>query len=151
MSITSRLLELGITLPAASAPVNSYVSVKQAGSLLFVAGHSPKKDGEYPCLGKVGAEVTLEQARESARNCIVNCLASMKQHLGDLEKVKQIIKVVGYVASAPTFTEQPKVINAASELLLEIFGEAGRHARSAVGVAVLPNDIPVEIEMVVAL
>jgi enamine deaminase RidA (YjgF/YER057c/UK114 family) len=149
MNIESRLKELGLTLPAVSAPTNSYVSVKQTGTLLFVAGHGPKKDGKYPYLGKVGAEVTLEQARESARLCIINCLASIQNYLSDLEGVKGIIKVVGYVASVPTFTDQPKVINAASDLLIEIFGEAGRHARSAVGMAVLPGDIPVEIEMIV--
>jgi enamine deaminase RidA (YjgF/YER057c/UK114 family) len=151
MNIESRLKELGLTLPAVSAPTNSYVSVKQAGSLLFVAGHGPKKDGKYPYLGKVGAEVILEQAQECARLCIINCLASVQHYLGDLEKVKSIVKVVGYVSSVPTFTDQPKVINAASDLLIEIFGEAGRHARSAVGMAVLPGDIPVEIEMVVEI
>jgi enamine deaminase RidA (YjgF/YER057c/UK114 family) len=149
MSIELRLKELGIVLPSVSAPTNSYVSVKQTGSLLFVAGHGPKKNGKYPYLGKVGAEVMLEQAQESARLCIINCLASLQQYLGDLEKVKSIVKVVGFVASVPTFTDQTKVINAASDLLIEIFGEAGRHARSAVGMAVLPSDIPVEIEMVV--
>lgn len=149
MNIESRLKELGLTLPEVSAPTNSYVSVKQTGSLLFVAGHGPKKDGKYPYLGKVGSEVTLEQAQESARLCIINCLASLQHYLGDLERVKGIVKVVGYVSSVPTFTDQPKVINAASDLLIEIFGEAGRHARSAVGMAVLPSDIPVEIEMVV--
>jgi enamine deaminase RidA (YjgF/YER057c/UK114 family) len=149
MNIESRLQEFGLTLPAVATPTNSYVSVKQTGALLFVAGHGPKKDGKYPYLGKVGAEVTLEQARESARLCIINCLASIKHYLGDLEKVKGIVKVVGFVSSVPTFTDQPKVINAASDLLIEVFGEAGRHARSAVGMAVLPGDIPVEIEMVV--
>jgi enamine deaminase RidA (YjgF/YER057c/UK114 family) len=149
MSLESRLKELGLTLPVVSTPTNNYVSVKQAGTLLFVAGHGPKKDGSYPHLGKVGSEVTLEQARESARLCIINCLASIQHYLGDLDKIKSIVKVVGYVSSTPTFTNQPKVINAASDLLIEIFGEAGRHARSAVGMAVLPSDIPVEIEMVV--
>jgi enamine deaminase RidA (YjgF/YER057c/UK114 family) len=149
MRIESRLKELGLTLPPASTPTNSYVSVKGAGSLLFVSGHVPKKGGSYPYLGKVGAEVTLEQAQESARICVINCLASIKHYLSDLDKVKSIVKVVGFVASAPTFTDQPKVINAASDLLIEIFGEAGNHARSAVGVAVLPSDVPVEIEMVV--
>lgn len=151
MSIEARLKELGLTLPAVSAPTNSYVPVKQAGSLLFVSGHVPKKDGGYPYLGKVGVEVTLEQARESARICIINCLASLKHYLGNLEKVKSVVKVVGFVASSPAFTDQPKVINAASDLLIEIFGEAGRHARSAVGMAVLPSDVPVEIEMVVEI
>jgi enamine deaminase RidA (YjgF/YER057c/UK114 family) len=151
MNIESRLKELGLTLSAVSAPTNSYVSVKQTGTLLFVSGHGPKKDGKYPYLGKVGSEVTLEQAQESARLCIINCLASLQDYLGDLDKVKGIIKVVGYVSSIPTFTDQPKVINAASDLLIEVFGEAGRHARSAVGMAVLPGDIPVEIEMVVEI
>jgi enamine deaminase RidA (YjgF/YER057c/UK114 family) len=149
MKIEARLKELGLTLPAVSAPTNSYVAVKQTGSLLFVSGHVSKKDGKYPHLGKVGTEVTLEQARESARICVINCLASLQHYLGDLNKVKSIVKVLGFVASAPTFTEQPKVINAASDLLIDIFGEAGKHARSAVGMAVLPSDVPVEIEMVV--
>ena len=151
MSVESRLKELGIVLPVVSAPTNSYVLVKQAASLLFVSGHVPKKEGSYPYLGNVGAEVTLGQAQESARICIVNCLASIKDYLGDLNNVKNIVKVVGFVASAPTFTDQPKVINAASDLLIEIFGEAGRHARSAVGMAVLPSNVPVEIEMVVEI
>jgi enamine deaminase RidA (YjgF/YER057c/UK114 family) len=116
--------------------------------LLFIAGHSPKKDGRYPYLGKVGAEVTLEQGQESARNCVMNCLASVQEHLGDLNRVKGVIKLVGYVASAPTFTRQPEIINAASDLLIALFGEAGRHARTSVGMAVLPGDIPVEIDMV---
>jgi enamine deaminase RidA (YjgF/YER057c/UK114 family) len=151
MNIERRLAELGLTLPPVSAPTHSYVAVKQTGSLLFVSGHVPKKDGTYPHLGKVGSEVTLEQARESAHICVINCLASIKAYLGNLDEVKHIVKVVGFVASAPNFIEQPKVINAASDLLIEIFGEAGRHARSAVGMAVLPSDVPVEIEMVVEI
>lgn len=149
MNTEVRLKELGLTLPSVSAPTNSYVAVKGSGSLLFVSGHVPKKDGKYPHLGKVGAEVSLEEAQESARICVINCLASLKHYLVDLDKVKSIVKVVGFVASAPTFIDQPRVINAASNLLIEIFGEAGKHARSAVGMAVLPSDVPVEIEMVV--
>ena len=148
MDIESRLKEQGITIPPAGKPSHAYVHVRQVGQLLFVAGHSPKKDGQYPYLGKVGAEVNLEQGQESARNCVINCLASVEEHLGDLNHIKSVVKLVGYVASAPTFTRQPEIINAASDLLISLFGEAGRHARTSVGVAVLPGDIPVEIDMV---
>ena len=151
MSIESRLTELGITLPAAGSPPKSYVHVRQTGNLLFVAGHGPEKDGKYASLGKLGGEVTLEQGQESARNCILNCLASVKLYLGDLDRIKAVVKVVGLVASVPTFTQQPQVMNAASDLLIAILGEAGRHARTSVGVPVLPNDIPVEIELVLEI
>lgn len=148
MDIAAQLKEQGITIPPASKPSNAYVHVRQVGNLLYVAGHSPKKDGKYPYLGKLDAEVSVEQGRESARNCVINCLASVQEHLGDLNRVKSVVKLVGYVASVPSFTRQPEVINAASDLLIAVFGEAGRHARTSVGVAVLPGDIPVEIDMV---
>lgn len=148
MDIVSRLKEQGITLPPAGKPSHAYVHVRQVGNLLYVAGHSPKKDGQYPYLGKLGTEVTIEQGQECARNCVVNCLASVHAHLGDLNRIKSVVKLVGYVASAPSFTRQPEVINAASDLLIAVFGEDGRHARTSVGVAVLPGDIPVEIDMV---
>jgi len=146
--IDARLQALGITLPAPSAPSHSYVHARQVGVLLYIAGHSPKRNGSYPYLGKLGAEVSIEQGQECARNCVVNCLASAAAHLGTLDRVASVVKLVGYVASAPTFTQQPQVINAASDLLLAIFGEAGRHARTSVGVSVLPGNIPVEIEMI---
>lgn len=151
MSIEGRLQELGYVLPDPAAPSNSYVHVRQVGTLLYMAGQGPKKEGKYPYLGKLGANVTLEQGQESARNCIVNLLAAAKHYLGDLEKVKGVVKVVGYVASAPDFTHQPAVMNAASDLLLAVMGEAGRHARTSIGVAVLPGDIPVEIDMILEI
>ena len=151
MDIEARLSELGIVLPAASAPSHSYVSARQTGNLLYISGHVPKRDGKYPYLGKLGAGVTIEMAQECARICVINGLASAKNYLGDLNRVTGVIKLVGYVASAPTFFEQPQVINAASNLLIEAFGEAGRHARTSIGVAVLPNDVPVEIEFILEI
>lgn len=151
MSIEARLNELGITLPEARTPSQSYVNARQTGTLLFLAGHSPKKDGVYPALGKVGANVTLEQAQECARSCVINLLVSAKHYLGSLDRVRGIVHVNGYVASTPEFTDQPKVMNAASDLLVAIFGERGRHSRTSVGVPVLPGDIPVEIEMILEI
>lgn len=151
MSVESRLTELGITLPPAGTPSHAYVPVQQTGNLLFVSGNGPKKDGNYEFLGKLGGEVTLEQGQESARWCILNCLASVKRYLGDLDRVVGVIKVVGFVASVPTFTKQPQVMNAASDLLVAIFGDRGAHARTSVGVAALPGDIPVEIEMILEI
>ncbi len=148
MDIVARLKEQGITIPPASKSSNAYVHVRQVGNLLYVAGHSPKKDGQYPYMGKLGAEVSIEQGQESACNCVINCLASVQEYLGDLNRVKNVVKLVGYVASVPSFTRQPEVINAASDLLIAAFGEPGRHARTSVGVAVLPGDIPVEIDMI---
>ena len=147
MDVEARLAELGLTVPPASAPSHNFVNARQVGSLLFMAGTGPKKDGKYPYLGKLGAGVTIEQGQESARNCIMNALSAAKGYLGDLGRIKGVIKVVGYVASAPDFTQQPQVMNAASDLLVAIFGEPGRHARTSLGVAVLPGDIPVEIDL----
>lgn len=151
MGAEQRLAELGIALPDAGAPSHSYVKARQVGGLLYVAGHSPKWDGVYLALGKLGAEVTVEQGRACARNCALNCLASARQALGSLDRVAGVVHVNAYVASTPTFTDQPSVVNAASDLLIEVFGEAGRHSRTSVGVAVLPGDIPVEIEMILEL
>jgi len=149
MDVHERLTALGIVLPAPRIPSASYVHARQAGSLVFLAGHSPKKDGAYPALGKVGAEVSMEMAQECARNCAINLLGSLFKHCGTLNSVLAIIQLTGYVASAPHFTDQPLVINAASDLLHDIFGDVGKHARTAVGVSVLPGDIPVEIDMIV--
>lgn len=148
MSAETRLHELGLTLPDAGKPSHSYVRARQTGSLLYIAGHTPKRAGVYPFVGKVGDTVSIEQAQEAARICILNALASARQYLGTLDRISGIIKVVGYVASKPAFTQQPQVMNAASELLIALFGEAGRHARTSVGVAVLPEDVPVEIELI---
>ncbi len=141
-----RLKELGLELPEAPKPVAAYVPVVRTGNLVFVSGQGPFGTGVS---GKVGAGVTVEEAQEQARVTCLNGLAQIKAAVGDLDKVTQVVKLTVFVASAPGFGDQPKVANGASELLQEVFGEAGRHARSAVGVAELPFDIPVEIEFVV--
>ena len=145
-----RLRELGLTLPAVATPAGAYVPARRSGSLVFTAGQVPFVDGALPATGKVGAQVTAEQAHDLARICALNALAAVDGLVG-LDAVAGVVKVVGFVASAPGFTGQPGVINGASELLGEVFGEAGRHARSAVGVAELPLDAPVEVELVVEL
>jgi len=149
MEIEKRLAEAGITLPAAPKPVASYVPVKKCGNLLYTSGQLCTVDGKLKYTGKVGKEVTLEEAYEAARIAAINCLAVIKQQIGSLDQIKQIVKVVGYVASDPGFTDQPKVVNGASDLLVEIFGDKGIHARSAVGAVALPLNAPVEIEMIV--
>jgi enamine deaminase RidA (YjgF/YER057c/UK114 family) len=148
VSVRDRLAELGITLPEAVAPLAAYVPAVRTGDLVFTAGQLPFVDGALPATGKVGAEVTVEQAKELARQCALNALAAVDALVG-IDQVRRVVKVVGFVASAPGFTAQPAVINGASEVLGEIFGEAGKHARSAVGVAELPLDTPVEVEIVV--
>lgn len=145
-----RLRELGLTLPAVAAPAGAYVPARRSGSLVFTAGQLPFVDGALAATGKVGAEVTPEQAHDLARACALNALAAVDQLVG-LDAVAGVVKVVGFVASAPGFTGQPGVLNGASELLGAVFGEAGRHARSAVGVAELPLGAPVEVELVVEL
>lgn len=145
----ARLAELGLQLPAVAAPVAAYVPAVRSGDHVFTSGQLPMVDGALVATGKVGAEVSPEQATELARTCALNALAAVKSQVGDLSAVRRVVKVVGFVASAPDFTGQPGVINGASELLGEVFGEAGRHARSAVGVAVLPLDAPVEVEITV--
>ncbi len=148
--IDQRLAELGITLPDAAAPSFNYVPVTLHRGVAYLAGQMPKVDGEVKLHGKAGGAVSLDQARGEARICILQGLACLKQALGSLDRIERILKVTGFVASAPGFNDQPKVLDAASDLLGEIFGEAGRHARSAVGVAELPRNAAVEIEMVVA-
>ena len=144
-----RLTELGLTLPSESAPLAAYVPAVRSGNLIFTSGQLPRLGGELQATGKVGAEVDAEQAKELAKICALNALAAVKAEIGDLARVRRVVKVVGFVASAPDFTGQPGVINGASELLGEVFGDTGRHARSAVGVAVLPLDAPVEVEVIV--
>ncbi|GCD97179.1 RidA family protein [Embleya hyalina] len=144
-----RIAELGLTLPGVVPPVAAYVPAIRTGNHIHTSGQLPMIEGKLPATGKVGAEVTAEEAKELARRCALNALAAVKAELGDLALVRRVVKVVGFVASAPDFTGQPGVINGASELLGEVFGEAGRHARSAVGVAVLPLDAPVEVEILV--
>jgi enamine deaminase RidA (YjgF/YER057c/UK114 family) len=145
-----RLRELGLTLPPVATPAGAYVPARRAGSLVFTAGQLPLVDGALPATGKVGAEVSPDDAYELARVCALNGLAAVDGLVG-LDAVAGVVKVVGFVASAPGFTGQPGVINGASELLGAVFGEAGRHARSAVGVAELPMGSPVEVELVVEL
>jgi enamine deaminase RidA (YjgF/YER057c/UK114 family) len=147
-AVAARLRELGITLPQVTKPVASYVPAMVTGSLVFTAGQLPFADGALPKTGKVGAEVSAEEAAGFARTCALNALAAAESVIGSLDRVTRIVKVVGFVASAPEFTGQPAVINGASDVLGEIFGDAGRHARSAVGVAVLPLDAPVEVELI---
>ncbi|MFX4293720.1 RidA family protein [Streptomyces bohaiensis] len=147
----TRLAELGLELPEVAAPLASYVPAVRTGAYVYTAGQLPLVDGKLPLTGKVGAEVTAEQAKELARTCALNALAAVKSVAGDLDRVARVVKVTGFVASAPEFTGQPGVVNGASELLADVLGERGVHARSAVGVAVLPIDAPVEVEIVVEL
>ena len=149
-SPSARLRELGLTLPSVAAPAGSYLPARRSGALVFTACHVPLVDCALAASGKVGAEVTPEQGKDLARTCALNALAAVDALVG-LDAVAGVVKVVGFVASAPGFTGQPGVINGASELLADVFGEAGRHARSAVGVAELPLGAPVEVELVVEL
>jgi enamine deaminase RidA (YjgF/YER057c/UK114 family) len=144
----ARLAELGITLPPVVAPMAAYVPAVRTGSLVFTSGQVPMVDGRLAVTGKVGGEVSPEQAKALARTCALNALAAVDGLVG-LDSVERVVKVVGFVASTPDFTGQAGVINGASELLGEVFGPAGAHARSAVGMAVLPLDSPVEVEIVV--
>lgn len=148
--IADHLRELGITLPDAADPSFNYLPVTLHGGVAYVSGQLPKVDGEVRVFGKVGGEVDLETARGEARICILQGLACIEAALGSLDRVTRVLKVNGYVASARDFNAQPKVLDAASDLLVEVFGEAGRHARAAVGVAELPRNAAVEIEMTVA-
>jgi enamine deaminase RidA (YjgF/YER057c/UK114 family) len=150
-AVETRLAELGLTLPEVAAPVAAYVPAIVTGPYVYTSGQVPVVRGELPVTGKVGAEVSPEQAREMAAICALNALAAVKSVAGDLDRIGRVVKVVGFVASAPDFTGQPQVINGASELLGAVLGERGRHTRSAVGVAVLPLDAPVEIEIQVEL
>ncbi len=150
MSYITRLQELGLELPAVAKPLASYVPALRVGDQVWTSGQLPLVDGELPAAGKVGAEVTQDKATELARISVLNALAAVDAEVG-LDNVKRVVKLVGFVASDPSFVEQPAVINGASDLIGEIFGDAGAHARSAVGVAVLPKDSPVEIEIIVEI
>ena len=151
MSIKDRLAELGISLPAVPEPMGNYVHAVRTGNLLFLSGKGPKKAEGGVSTGKVGADVTLEQGYQDARSVGITLLAVMENELGSLDGVKQVVKVLGMVNSAPDFTDHPKVINGCSDLFVEVFGDKGRHARSAVGMAALPGNITVEIEVIVAV
>ncbi len=144
-----RITELGLTLPEVAAPVASYAPTVRSGDHVYVSGQLPLVKGELAAKGKVGAEVTPETARELAAVCALNAIAAVRAEIGELSKVVRVVKVGGYVASTPDFTGQPGVVNGASDLLVRVFGDAGVHARAAVGVAALPLDAPVEVEMIV--
>ena len=149
MSIEKRLAELEIILPEAPRPVAAYLPAVISGNLLFVSGQLCLVNGELLYKGKLGKEVSLEQGYAAARTAAINSLAIIKEELGSLDKVTRVVKVTGYVASDPDFYDQPKVINGASDILVEVFGDLGRHARAAVGVNSLPLNTPVEIEIIV--
>jgi enamine deaminase RidA (YjgF/YER057c/UK114 family) len=149
MTPEEKLRALGLELPPAPKPVGAYVPAVRTGNLVFVSGQLPMKDGELIAKGRVGNEVALDEARQCARQAVLNALAAVAAEIGGLENVVRIVRVTGYVASAPGFTDQALVLNAASDLLAEIFGEAGRHSRIAVGAAELPLGAPVELELVV--
>ena len=146
-----RLQELGLSVPDVAKPVAAYIPALRSGQHVFTSGQLPMRDGSLILTGKVGGEVTEEEGVECARQCALNALAAVRAEVGELSAVKRIVKVVVFVASTPDFTAQPKVANGVSELLGDVFGEAGRHARSAVGVPVLPLDAPVEVELVVEI
>lgn len=147
--IEERLQRMGITLGAAPKPAAAYIPVQQTGNLLYLSGQDCRVNGKLLYEGKLGRDLTIEQGKEAARQTMINCLSVLKEYLGDLDRVVKIVKLLGFVNSAPGFVDQPLVINGASELLEEVFGEAGKHARSAIGTSELPWNTPVEIEMIV--
>src|ERR1700712_552364 len=147
-TIDERLAELGITLPTVVTPAGAYVPAVITGNLVYTAGQLPMVDGKLPATGKVGAEVSAEDAAGYARTCALNALAAVAGVIGSLDRVTRVVKVVGFVAAAPGFTAIPSIVNGASDVLGEIFGDAGQHARSSVGVALLPFDAPVEVELI---
>ncbi|BFT69258.1 RidA family protein [Paenibacillus sp. P36] len=148
-NIEQRLQELGITLPPSLEPRFTYIPCNQTGNLIYLSGQDCRINGELMYEGKLGREVTIEQGQAAARQTIINCLAVMKGHLGDLDRVVKIVKMLAFVNSAPGFGDQPYVINGASDLLVDVFGEKGKHARSAIGTSDLPFHTPVEIELIV--
>ncbi|MER6094313.1 RidA family protein [Streptomyces sp. NPDC001728] len=150
-AVEAKLAELGLTLPEVVPPLAAYQPAVRSGVYVYTSGQLPMVGGELQLTGKVGGEVTAEEAKQLAATCALNALAAVKSVAGDLDRIKRVVKVVGFVASAPDFTGQPGVINGASELLGAVLGDKGVHARSAVGVAVLPLDAPVEVEVQVEL
>jgi enamine deaminase RidA (YjgF/YER057c/UK114 family) len=149
--VAERLSALGLTLPAVPVPVANYVPARQFGTIVFASGQTPTVDGVLTMRGKLGAEITVEQGQEGARLSVLNCLAAVHGLLGDLDRVEAVLKLTGYVASAPGFIDQPTVINGASVLLEEVLGDAGKHARAALGLAELPGGAPVEVDLVLAV
>jgi len=149
MKAETKLKEIGLELPPAVKPVANYVPAVRAGDLVFLSGHGPFREDGALITGRVGSDLTLEEGYEAARRVALGLLGSLKEEIGDLDKVRRVVKLLGMVNSTHDFSDQPKVINGASDLLVEVFGEKGKHARSAVGMNALPMNIPVEIEMVV--
>ena len=149
--IEDKLTSLEITLPLPPAPAGSYVPVVVSHNFAFVAGQIPSEGGQVKFKGKVGRDITIEAGRQAARLCTINALAQLKSALGSLDRIRRVIKVSGFVNCDPSFTDQPKVINGASDLLVQIFGDAGKHARAAVGVSSLPLDSAVEVEFIVEI
>lgn len=150
-TIESRLNKLGITIPAAVQPVANYVTSRQTGNQLYISGQLPLNNGKPVAIGKVGRTVSAEQAKKSAEACAINILAQAQAALGNLSKIKKVVKVTAFVATDPNFTDIPLVANGASDLFVNILGEAGKHARSAVGVAALPMNVPVEVEAILEI
>lgn len=151
MSYEQKLKQLGLELPAPPKPVANYVPAVRTGDLLFLSGVLPSRDGQLIMTGKLGQELSIEQGVEASRVAVLNGLSIIRHEAGSLDRVKRIVKMVGHIASAPVFTDQPQVLNGASDLLVSLFGDAGRHARVAVGAAELPRQAPVEIELIVEL
>jgi len=151
MSFELKLKELGVELPEAPKPLGAYVPAVKVGSLVYISGEKASVGGVLKYKGKVGEDLTLKEGYEAARICAINCLAALKTIVESLDEVERVVKVIGYVNSAEGFNQQPKVVNGASELLLQIFGEKGQHARVAVGVNELPDDSPVEVSMIFKL
>ena len=149
MKIEHKIKEIGLILPEAPKPVAEYIPAKKIGNLVFTSGQGPIKNGKFIYVGKIGGEVSLEEGYESAKMCAINCLAAIKSVIGSLDEIDEVIKIKGYVNSTPDFYRQPEVVNGASELIVKIFGEKGKHVRSALGTSVLPGNIPVELEMIV--
>ena len=150
MKIEQKLVEMGITLPDTPAnPASLILSYRRTGNIVSLSGHGPQKDGKTLYIGKLGREISVEEGRDAARLTMINLLASLKNCIGDLDKVTQVVKLLGMVNSTEDFTNQPAVINGATQLLIDLYGDAGRHARSAVGMAQLPGGMAVEIEMIV--
>jgi len=149
--VESKLEALGLTLPTPPPPVANYVRCVTVGNLVYVSGHGPTRDGEYLFQGKVGVERTIEEGYQAAQLTMLNCLSSLKQEIGDLDRVSRIVKLLGMVNCTEDFGHQPEVINGGSDLLVQLYGERGKHARSAVGMQSLPRGMTVEIEMIVEL
>ena len=150
-TIEQRLIDHDIELPEAATPVANYVPAVQSGSMLYISGQVPLWNGQRRHIGKLGADTSVEDGQTAARLCALNVVAQAKAALGDLDRVTRVVKLVGFVNSAPDFTDQPAVINGASDLMVEVFGDSGRHARSAVGVAALPLGVAVEVEAILEI